>query len=61
MCGAKPVFYGSQDPETIMALALKVENGIHHVFQHPRPCNIALLGHVPNNKGRNIIILGNPH
>ncbi len=50
-----------QDTEGVLSLALKIENGVHHVLQGPRSSQGAFLGHVPDDKGCDVVGLGNLH
>ena len=36
--GAKAVFDRTKEPQRIMPVALEIQNGIHHMFKHTRPC-----------------------
>ena len=58
---AKAVFDGSQDSEGVVAFAFKVEHRIHHMLQHPRPCQGSFLGHMANDKDGDVIGLGQLH
>ncbi len=45
----------------MLTLALKIENGVYHVLQGPRSSQGAFLGHVADDKGCDIVGLGNLH
>ena len=43
-----------------MRIALEIEHGVDHVFQHARPGQRALLGHVPDQDHRRAALLRQP-
>ncbi len=59
--GAEAVLDGAQDPVAVARIALEIEHGIHHVFEHARPGERALLGHVPDQEHRDTGLLGKAH
>ena len=50
--GAEAVLHGTQEAEGVVALALETEHGVDHVLEHPGPGQGAVLGHVPDQDGR---------
>jgi len=47
---AKTIFHRAQDPEMMAALALEIQDRIHHVFQHAGAGDGAFLGDVANQE-----------
>ena len=54
--GAEAVFHGAQNPVGHVAVTLKKERCIHHVLQHTRARNSAVLVDMPDDKQRNLQI-----
>ena len=42
-------------------ITFEIEHRIDHMFQHARTGNRAILGHMSNDEGRNILPLGQMH
>ena len=55
---AEPVLDRAQDPELMAALAFEIDHGVDHVLEHPRPGDLAVLGHVPDQQERRAAPLG---
>ena len=42
-------------------ITFEIKHRINHMFEHARTCNRTVLGHMPNNEGRDIFPLGQMH
>ena len=51
-CRPKTVLHRPQDTVNMMPVALKLENGIHHVLQYFRPGYHTIFGNMPDQKYR---------
>lgn len=48
-------------PVGVEAVALEVENGVHHVLHHLRPCDRSRLGDMSHDKDGDAGALGKTH
>ena len=55
--GAKAIFIRPQDAVAQVFIPLKVKDCIHHMLQHLRARNIAVLVHMPHNEQRDFLSL----
>ena len=58
---AEAVFHRAQQAILMLIIALKVQHHIHHVLQHARAGNRALLGHMPHQDDGAAVGLGIAH
>ena len=54
---AEPVFQRTEDAEPIVAVALKLEDGVHDMFHHLRACQRAILGNMSHKDDRHPALL----
>ena len=55
------VFDRAQQPIFLLTVALEVQHDVHHVFQHSRPGNRAVLRHMPDKENRRAALLAQAH
>jgi len=55
---AEAVLDGADDTMRVMTLALEVEDGVHDVLERLRSGEVAVLGHVADEDGRDVLTLG---
>ena len=55
--GAEAVLHPAQDAELVAAIAFEMQHHVHHVLQHARPGDVALLGHMPDQHQRETLRL----
>ena len=55
---AKAVLDRAQDAVLVAALPLERQHGIDHMFQHARPGDAAILGHMADQHERTVALLG---
>jgi len=58
---AEAVLHAAQNAVTLVPISFKIQDGVHHVFQHTRSRHDTFLGHMANNKDRDIHPLGDLH
>ena len=58
---AEAVLDRTQDAELVAAFAFEIEDGVHHVFHHARPRDLAFLGDMPDKDDGNPPTLGKGH
>ena len=56
--GAEPVLDRPQDPVGVVPVALELEHAVDEMLEHARPCDRAVLRHVPDEDRRNALLLG---
>src|SRR5690606_15075629 len=54
----KAIFHTPQDPEMMSPLTLEIQDRVHHMLQNTRPCDGALLGHMPHQDNHHLALLG---
>ncbi|OPZ58568.1 MAG: hypothetical protein BWY87_01398 [Deltaproteobacteria bacterium ADurb.Bin510] len=59
--GSKAVLDRAQQPIGAAVLALEVQHGVDHVFEHLGPGDVAIFGDMPDHEGRDVETLGDFH
>ncbi|MNO92410.1 hypothetical protein D3C76_839840 [compost metagenome] len=58
---AETIFYRPQQAQAPVGFTFKIQYGVDHVLQHPRPRQGAFLGHVPHKENRGATLFGITH